>query len=452
MSEAPLKALAARAVELTLAAGADQADAFCADLRECSIRVFGGRVEDLADAGTRGVGVRALKQGRAGYSYGSDLDEGGLGRLAHAAWEAASVTDSDQYVALPDRCGISDVGPLHSDAFDDWGTERKIELALEIERSARATDELVSNVEDTVYSDSRATVAIANSLGFAASFDETHCYAYAYAFAGEGADRMTGLGVGTGRDPGKLDPSEIGAEAARRAVALHGARQPSSMRCPVVLDPFVVASFVGIVGSRLSADAVQRGRSLFAGKEGEEVASSTLGLFDDGIDPEGLASSPFDGEGVPSQRTELIRGGNLKTFLFDSYTARRVGRQSTGNASRGSYRSPPSVGATNLVVEAGDRSAQELIEAAADGVYVSGVTGLHSGVNPITGQFSVGASGRRIESGRLAGALREFTIASDLVSMLGQVRAVGKDTRWLPFGGSVKAAAMLIGEMTVGGR
>jgi PmbA protein len=176
-----------------------------------------------------------------------------------------------------------------------------------------------------------------------------------------------------------------------------------------------------------------------------------LRLFDDGLDPAGLATAPFDGEGMPQQRTALIEEGMLRGYLFDAYTANRAKRQSTGNGTRGSYRVPPSVGPTNLLVDPGDASFEELLRDAGNGFYVMSVSGLHSGVNPISGTFSVGATGRLIEGGELADPVREVTIASDLVSMLMAVRGVGSDSRWVPFGGSVKVPTLLIGEMTVGG-
>jgi PmbA protein len=309
----------------------------------------------------------------------------------------------------------------------------------------------VTQVENAVYSDAEGRVAMANSRDFAAGYEASHAFAYASAFAGEGADLMTGLGVGLGRSPGELDPAAIGGEAADRALALVGARRPESRRCPVVLDPFVAASFIGVLGGMLSADAVQRGRSLFAGKEGEQVAATALRVADDGTLSDGPSSAPFDGEGSPTRRTALLRGGRLLTFLFDARTARRAGRETTGNASRGSYRSPPAVGATNLVVEPGSETLDELVSHAGDGLYVTDVKGLHSGVNPVSGTFSVGASGRLIAGGELAGPVREITIASDLLSMLNGIRAVGSEVRWIPFGGSVKAAPVLIGEMSVSG-
>jgi PmbA protein len=309
----------------------------------------------------------------------------------------------------------------------------------------------VTQVENAVYSDADGSVALANSRGFNAGYDATQAWAYASAFAGEGADLMTGLGVDLGRDPAALDPEAIGAEAADRALALVGARQPDSRRCPVVLDAFVAASFIGFIGSMLSAEAVQRGRSLFADREGDEIAHPALALADDGSDPGGPSSAPFDGEGSPSRRTPLIGDGRLLTFLFDTRSARRAGRATTGNASRGSYRSPPSVGTTNLVLEPGSQDLEGLFAAAGEGLFVTDVAGLHSGVNPVSGTFSVGASGRLIEGGEPGAPVRELTIASDLVSMLQAVREVGSQARWVPFGGSVKAPPILVGEMAISG-
>jgi PmbA protein len=446
-----LEAAAELAVEAAMAAGADEADAWSEEAVSLTVRTYEGGVENLTEAGSRGVGVRAFVGGRSGYAYGSDLTERGLVAVARAASEAAAVTEADEHAGLPQSCGAAEVAALSSPEFDQWSTERKVELALAVERAARDRDPLITNVEDTVYSDSRGRVALANSNGFAASFEQTQSFAYAYAFAGEGHDLMTGVGVGTGRGPGELDPEAIGSEAADRALALHGARQPKTRRCPVVLDPYVAASFVSIIGGTLSARAVQRGRSLFAGKEGKQIADPLLRLVDDGLESEGLATAPFDGEGVPHRRTVLIENGRLQTFLYDCYTAHVAGRDSTGNGSRGSYRVPPSVGATNLIVEPGDASTQELIASAGDGFYVTDVSGLHSGVNPASGTFSVGASGRLIEGGELAAPAREATIASDLVSMLLAIQAVGSEARWLPFGGSVKAPPVMIREMTVGG-
>lgn len=441
---------ARHAVEAALDAGASDAEAWAEEGTSRRIRVYRGEVESLSDAGGRGVGVRAFVGGRSGYAYGTDLSDAAVRETAGAAREAAEVADPDEYGGLPEQFGTTPVEGLASGALSDWSTERKVDLALAVERAARARPG-VTQVENAVYSDGEGGVALVNSRGFAAGYETTQAWAYASAFAGEGNDLMTGLGVGLGRDPEALDPEAIGAEAAERALALVGARQPKSRRCPVVLDAFVAASFIGFIGSMLSADAVQRGRSLFAGREGDEIAASVLALADDATDSGGPSSSPFDGEGSPTRRTALIENGRLLTFLFDARTARKAGRATTANASRGSYRSPPSVGTTNLTLQPGTADLEALFREAGDGLYVTDVAGLHSGVNPVSGTFSVGASGRLIENGEAATPVREVTIASDLVSMLKAVRTLGSEARWVPFGGSVKAPPILIAEMSVSG-
>jgi PmbA protein len=450
MSDVDLEQAAARAIEAAVAAGAEDAEAWAEHGVEREIRVYEGAVESLTDAASHGIGIRSFNDGRWGYAYGTDLTDDGLRSLAEAAAGAAALADADEYAGLPDEFGAADVGSLASAALADWDTGRKIDLALAIEQAARAR-EGVTQVEETMYADGSQRVALANTRGFSAAYESTIAYAWASAFAGEGSDLMTGLGVGMGRDPGAIDPEAVGGEAAERALSLVGARQPEGRRGPVVLDPFVAASFAGFIGGMLSADAVQRGRSLFADKEGEEIAGPDFVLADDGVHPEGPSTAPFDGEGSAHRRTPLIEGGKLLTFLFDARTARRGKRETTGNAGRGSYRTPPSVSTTNLILESGDASLDELVTRAGDGLYVASVAGLHSGVNPVSGTFSVGATGRLIENGELGRPVREITIASDLVSMLKAVQAVGGPGRWVPFGGSVRSAPVLIAEMQVSG-
>jgi PmbA protein len=445
-----LEAVGRRAVEAALDAGANDAEAWVERSWGTEVRVYEEKVESLSESGSHGLGLRVFLGRRPGYAYGTDLSETGVRALAGQAARSAAVADEDEYAGLPDETGAAEVDGLRSSAVSEWTAERKVELAVAIERAARSRQG-VTQVEDTVYADGDETSAISNSRGLSASFATSSAWGYASAFAGEGSDLMTGLGVGVGRSPDALDPEAIGAEAAGRALSLAGARQPAGRRCPVVLDAFVAASFIGFVGGMLSADAVQRGRSLFAGREGEEIAAPVLRLSDDGTHPDGLRTAPYDGEGSPRRRIPLIEDGRLATYLFDARTARKANRETTGSASRGSYRSPPSVGTANLVLESGAGSLGDLCREAGEGLYVTDVAGLHSGVNPISGTFSVGATGRLIEGGELTAPVRELTIASDLVSMLRSVRAVGAEGRWVPFGGSVRAAPMLLAEMAVSG-
>jgi PmbA protein len=446
-----LSGTAGRAVEAALAAGAGEAEAYAAREGGREVRVHGGEVESLTAATQSGVGVRAWRGRRVGYAYGTDLSEAGIAAIAARAAEAAAVADEDEFAAPPRPAAIEALPGLSDPSVESWDTARIAALALAIERTALAADPRVVAVEQVVYADSAERVAIASSTGLAGEYESSDCFAYLQALAAGEGGKETGLGFGLARGPEGLDPEEIGREGAERATAMIGASKPDSRSCPVLLDPTVAASFAGLIGGALGANAVQRGRSPFAGRLGEELASPVLALHDDGRDPAGPASAPFDGEGVPRRRTALIEGGRLRAFLYDTYTANREGAASTGSASRHGYRSQPTVAASNLVVGTGSHSFAELLGAAREGVFVTDVAGLHSGVNPVTGVFSVGASGRAIRGGELAEPVREFTIAGDLVSLLGAVRAAGAESRWVPFGDSVKTPPLLIAEISISG-
>jgi len=446
---------AVRALEAALSAGAEDAEAFAQESAGREIRVFGGEVESLTDGGERGVGVRSWIGGRVGYAYGTDLADDGVAALASDSVAAARVADPDEFAVPPAANGARppEIPGLFDPALATWSTERKVELAKAIEAAARAADGRIEGVETTVYVDESSRIALASSTGLRGEAEATSCYAFLQAIAADGADKQTGLGFGIGRSPGALDAEAIGREAAERAASLLGARKPPSRTCPVVLDETVAASFFGFIGGLLCADSTQRGRSPFAGRLGEQIAAATLTLTDDGLDPEGLATAPFDGEGLPRGRTTLIDAGSLAAYLHDSYTARREGggTASTASAGRSSYRAAPAVGTSNLVVGAGSASFEDLLREAGEGMFVTDVAGLHSGVNPVSGTFSVGATGRLIVGGELAAAADEFTIASDLGAMLQAVIATGAAARWVPFGGSVKTPPVLIGEMAVAG-
>jgi PmbA protein len=446
-----LSAVAHRAVEAALGAGASDAEAYAQRENGRTIRVHGGEVESLTAAGQSGVGIRAWVGHRVGYAFGTDLSEAGVAATSARAAEAAAIADEDEFASPPRPAEFEALPGLSDPSIAEWETARAAELAIAVERTALESDPRLVAVEMTVYADADEQVAIASSAGVTGEYETSSCYAYLQALAeGEGA-RETGFGFGLARGPRGLDPEAIGAEGARRALGMIGAGKPESRSYPVVFDETVAASFVGLIGAGLGARSVQRGRSPFAGRLEEEVASEAFVLHDDGRDPEGPSSAPFDAEGVPRRRLALIEGGRLRSYLYDTYSANRERRASTGNAARQGYRSLPSVAASNLVVAPGSHSFEQLLAAAGEGVYVDDVAGLHSGVNPVTGVFSVGASGRMIRDGRLAEPVREFTIAGELVAMLGAVSAAGAESRWVPFGGSVSTPPLLIAEMAISG-
>jgi PmbA protein len=447
-----LAALAERAVAAALDDGASAAEAYASEAENREVRVHDGSIESLSAAIERGLGVRAWRGGRVGYGFGADLSEPGIAAIAARAAEAAAVADEDEFAAPPGHTGEAPaIDGLSDPTRAEFSPQGLAEIALAVERAALDADRRVVAVEQAVCFDSAERVAIAGSGVTPCAYESSSSYAYLQALAEGESGRETGLGYGLARGPGGLDPAAIGREGAERATAMIGSRKPASGSRPVVLDPTVAAGFASLLGDVLGADAVQRGRSPLAEKLGEKVASTAFVLRDDGLDPAGLASAPVDAEGVPRGRTSLIEGGRLRSFLHDSYTARRGAAATTGNAGRSGYRSPPRVSASNLIVAPGELGFGQLLAEAGEGVIVDDVAGLHSGVNPVTGVFSVGASGRAISGGEPAEPLREFTIAGDLVSMLRAVRAAGSAPRWVPFGGSVSAPPLLIDALTVSG-
>jgi PmbA protein len=316
-----------------------------------------------------------------------------------------------------------------------------------MERAATTTDARVRKTEAVRYGDAVGAAAIASTEGVRAEYRGTGCWVVVVTLAEQDGDTQTGFSYRIARRVEDLDHDGVVAEAVERAARMLGATKPATARVPVLLDPVAASSFLGVLSDGLSAEAVQKQRSLFGPLVGEHVASDVLTVVDDGRLLDGPAAAPFDGEGVPTGRTELLSSGVLNGFLHNTYTARRGTTRSTGNAVRG-YRSSPGVGTTNLFVQPGDRSFEQLLREAEGGVLVQDVTGVHSGANPISGEFSVGATGLRISGAALGEPVREMTIASTIPEMLQSVGALGSELRWFS---AVGVPFILLGEMTLAG-
>jgi PmbA protein len=267
--------------------------------------------------------------------------------------------------------------------------------------------------------------------------------------AEQDGDTQTGYGWSVARRPGDLDAARAAADAVERATRLLGAVKPSTDRLTVVLAPFVTAQLIGILGATLSGEAVLKGRSLFADRLGDEVAPSWFTLVDDPTVVDAFTASEIDGEGLATRRNVLFGDGIVRAFLHNSYTARRAKARSTGSAVRGGYASTPGVGAQALALVPGTASPAELIAGVKHGLLVQDVSGLHSGVNPVSGDFSTGAEGLMIRNGELAEPVREFTIASTLQKMLHDAVAVGNDQEWLPM--NAAGVTLVVDDVTMSG-
>ncbi|WP_419918243.1 TldD/PmbA family protein [Candidatus Poriferisocius sp.] len=427
----------------------EQIEAIVGHSHETEVRVYDGEIESLSVADSQGVGIRVITGGRQGFAHAGTLDPEVLGETLDEARDNAAFGSPDEFFGLAEPDGV-DPPPLdlYNEALLRFGTEAKINLALELEQAVRAGDPRIVGVESADYADSVSADAIVTTTGIRSFGRDTSCYLTAYSLAAEGDETQTGFGFSVGRDPNTLDIAAAAADAVERATRMLGAVQPPTERVTVVLDPFVTAQFLGIIGSTLSGEAVLKGRSLFADRLNDQVGAAVISLVDDPTNPEAFTAADADGEGLATRRNQLIDGGRLKRFLHNSYTGRRSGTASTGSAVRG-YASTPGVGCQALSLVPGTRSPADLIAGIDSGVLVQGVSGLHSGVNPVSGDFSTGAEGLRIRNGELAEPVREITIASTLQRMLLDVAAVGSDLTWLPM--SAAGVSLVVTGVTMSG-
>ncbi|MFN8040378.1 MAG: TldD/PmbA family protein [Acidimicrobiales bacterium] len=427
----------------------EQVEAVVVRGTDTEIKVYEGEVESLSSAQSQGIGIRVVRDGRQGFAYAGTLDESVIDETLAEARDNAGFGEVDEWFGLaePDGVAVADLD-LYRDELVSFATDRKVELAIELERAVRAADARIVGIESAEYVDSVGEAAIVTTTGIRSLSRDTSCYVATYALAEQAGEVQTGFGFSVGHQPSELDVAVAATEAADRATRMLGAVKPASERLTVVLDPWVTAQLLGILAFTLNGESVLKGRSLFADRLGEEVASPLITLVDDPTDPAFFTATDTDGEGLATRRNSLIEGGVLQMFVHNAYTGRRAGAASTGSAVRG-FSSTPGVGCMATSLVPGDRSPAELIAGVGDGILVQEVSGLHSGVNPVSGDFSTGAEGLRIRGGELAEPVREFTIASTLQKMLKDVTAVGDDLTQLPM--SAAGVSLVVADVTLSG-
>ena len=423
------------------------AEVFLLHNRELSIEVSDGQVETLKEAEEMGLGLRVIKDNRLGFAFTSDFSPQALQDVVQDAVRICSFTSPDQFQALPSGPKSYPSLQVFDPTISQTTMEEKIELARQAERATRQYDRRISVIERAGYEDSEFHSLILNSRGIKAYAQGNFCGTYVFAVAEEEGDAQTGFSMSIKQSLTDLDPLAVGQEAAHNAIRSLHARSAPSGRVPCIMEPYVATRFLGMIAQMVDAEAIQRNKSLFRGRLGQRVGSPVLSLVDDGTYPGGIGSFPFDSEGVPSQRTQLIREGQLVAYLYDTYTANRDKTTSTGNGRRSSFRGLPSVGSTNFMLEPGTLTLEELMNDIPYGFYITEVMGMHT-ANPISGEFSVGAAGLLIEKGRLSTPVRGVTIAGNIIQLLEQVEAVGSDLRF--FGGR-GAPSLRIRSLSLGG-
>jgi len=437
------------AVERALAGlGGRAGEVFLRESTSGSVEVRDGELETLTSHGERGLSILVLDEARAGHASTSDLTPAGIAACAEAAAAMARVTEADGDLSLASEPLAPVDLAIHEDGVAARPVADRVAVALAVERAARAVDPRISGFRKTSYGDGDVTTVFASTRGARGSYRETHFSVGTSAMATAGAERQIGYaGAATRRFAG-LDPVAVGRRAAQVALGKLGARPFGTQRIAVLLDPWQGMALLGAIGQLFSADAVLKGKSLFAGKVGARVASALVTLTDDARLPGGVRTAPFDGEGTATTARTLVRDGVLEGYLTDRKTARRLGIAPGGSARRGGYATPARIGTSNLALAAGTGDPAALARSVDRALRITSLLNLHT-IDPISGEFSLGATGDVLERGEKTQAVRGITIAGNLTTLLSSIVALGSDLTWGP--GGIGSPTLLIGELSVGG-
>jgi PmbA protein len=435
--------------ELRRRSSSGQAEVFCVEAESRLSEWSEGEPENEVLARQSGAGVRLIDGERQGFSATNRLDSDARSALIERVIAGSQLTAPDAYLGLPETSTVpaDDRLDLVDSSLSDATWRERAEFLSRLESEVRRRDPRLTKVLRASYREGRSQVGIVNSHGLAASYEGTSVTFSIACVAVEKAETQIGYGFQSARHYADLKPGWVVEKAVEGALTLLGATQTPSGRQDLVLDPWVAAEMLELFAGAVQADQVLKGKSFFSGKIGQQVGAVCLTLVDNGRLPRGLGSSPFDSEGCPTQQTVLLKDGVLQAYLYDTYTARRGKARSTGNAGRGSYKGVPGPDPTNFYLEPGAEPPDALIAKVQKGIYVRNVMGLHT-VDTISGDYSLGLMGQRIENGRLTHGVRGVTMAGNLLDLFKNVAAVGSD---LTFAGSVGSPTLWIRDVSVGG-
>ena len=448
--ETDLRNLAQDIVRRAMAGGATAAECVIREGDEFSTLVRLGQVETLKESGSKSIGVRVFHGKRAASTYSSDFSREGLDRMLSSALALARITSEDPYSGIPEPSQLGslsgDLDLYSSDVYSLPGEER-ISYARRTEQAAIDFDPRIKNSEGGSFDAATGHRILANSHGFVGEYKRSYCSIAAIPIAQSDDGAMQrDYWFSVARSLGRLDsPEQVGKIAAQRTLRRLGARKVKTAQVPIVFDPMVANSILDHIFEGINGDSVYRGASFLAGKLGEKIAGDQVTVIDDGTIPGGFGTSPFDGEGVPTRRTVVIENGVLKSYLMNTYTARKLGLETTANASRG-LAGTPGIGPGNYFLQPGSKTPQQIISGIKEGLYVTEFLG--HGANLVTGDYSRGASGLWISGGELGFPVEEITVAGNLKELFFNISDIGND---LEFRGSMACPTIRIDGLTVGG-
>ena len=427
-----LLTIAERVVEQ--AQGSEQVEAFVSKGSSTEVKAYDGEVESFTSASSSGIGIRVIQDGRVGFAHAGSLDAEVIAETLSEARDNRAFSEPDEWVALSEP---DDREPIVHDHWDEGvesiPTTDKVQMAIDLEAATLAADPRVTGIRASIYSDGSGEMALATSTGVRATDRGTGANISVAAMAKDGDDTQISAGWDVDFGPLDLSIEKACEDAVHRVTRLLGAKQPKSQKLDIVLDQRMAGSLIGILVGMLSGGRQIKGRTPFLDRVGEVIASPLLSVIDDPTEVRSFGATSVDSEGQTCRPLSLVENGVLKGFMHNTYTGRRSGEGTTANAVRG-VRSTPGVGSHAIVISPGEGTADDLMASVGDGLFVTSMTGLHSGVNPVSGDFSVGVGGLMIRDGVLAEPIREATIASTIQKMLTDIVAVGADTEWQPGG------------------
>ena len=412
---------------------------------EIDVKAAQGDLEAFSSATSEAANVWVIKDGRMGYAMVGSLEPPLIEEALVEARDNATFASPDEHAGLAQPDGVEAVAVERwRDDIAETSAADKIATAIDVERRIVSADPRISGVRQVNYVDSQNEQAMATSLGIEVADRSTYAYVSAMVLADDGDATRTGYGMTFGRAFADLDLDRVVHEGVDRTLRMLGAQKPKTAHLPVVLDPSVAASVLAIIASLCDGEEVLKGRSMFDGRIGEQIATAGFTLIEDPTNPDALMAKAFDSDGLACRRVELIEDGVLKSYLYDARWARAAGTKSTGSALGAG------IGCRAVTPVVGTLDHEEILGAVGNGVYVQSVSGLHSGVNPVSGDFSVGAEGLMIRDGKLAEPVNEFTIGSTIQRMLQSIAHVGSDLEWGP--GQAARMTLAFDDVSVSGQ
>ncbi len=428
--------------------GATEAKVVARAGRDLSVRVRMGAVELVEEAGTRSLSVRAAKGKRVATASTSDVTPTGIARAVRDALELCDLSQEDPFAGLPDPSMLAKEQPdlhLFDPACGEVRGAEAVQRAKRAEQAARDFDARITNSEGANFGRTAGAFALATSGGFRGGYAGSYASLTVQPVAADADGKNRTSYYWTARRfLSKLESEEnVGREAARRTLALLGARKVATGSAPVVFDPDMARSLLGTFAGCIVGDAIYRRGSYLLDRVGSDVASPLVSIVDDPLIDAGPGSRPFDGDGLASRRNSVVERGVLKTYLLDTYSARKLGLESTGSAAG---MTGTGAGTSNFVLQPGAQTPEEIIRSTKRGLFVTHMMGF--GFNAVTGDFSRGASGFWIENGELAYPVSEITISLNFDQLLKRIDAVGND---LDMKSSVAAPTLRVSEMTIAG-